>query len=115
MAIHALRGIAAEWYTPGSEEGEENPTRFKLKPLTPPQLESVMDLSATGNISIPLKNYGEVLKMGLVDWENFNDPEMDQPIKAGITNHHRIPSTIRIELGAEIISRSSLSGDQGKN
>lgn len=115
MAIQALRGVVAEWYTPSSEEGEEKPTRFKLKPLTPPQMESVMELSAGSGISIPLKNYGEVLKMGVVDWENFDDPETGMPIKASFSNHHRIPSTIRIELGAEIISRSSLSGDQEKN
>lgn len=115
MAIHALRGVAAEWYTPSSEEGEDTPTRFKLKPLTPPQLESVMELSAVSGISIPLKNYGEVLKLGLVEWENFDDPETGAPVKVSFSNHHRIPSTIRIELGAEIISRSSLSGDQEKN
>ena len=115
MAIQALRGIAAEWYTPSNEEGEDSPTRFKIKPLTPPQLESVMVLSDAGNITIPLKNYREVLKMGLVDWENFNDPDSEQPIRVGLANQDRIPSTIRIEIGAEIISRSSMSGDQEKN
>lgn len=113
MAIRALSGVSEEWYTPKSEEGEDKPTRFKFRPMTPSQRESVMDVMGD-DIGIPVKNYAQVLKMCLVDWENFEDESGNQ-VKCTWTNHNKIPSNIRLELGAHIIISSMIDGEQEKN
>lgn len=116
MAITALNKVSPAWYTPECEREEEAPTKFKLRPLTPAERESVMDvMDAEGNLGIPPKNYGKVLRIGLLDWENFNDPETGKPMKASPVNHPRIPGDIRLELASEILIRSGLSEEEQKN
>lgn len=105
MAIKPLRGIVSEWYTPDSEKDEEAPTRFKLKPLTPPQMEGIMEILPSGGIGIPIKNYSQILKMAIEEWENFD-------AKCVFTNHDKIPQEVRIELGARVIEISQLSEDE---
>ena len=114
MAIKALRGVSVEWYTPEDQRDDDSPTKFLLKPLTPPELEQVMEALPDGSIGIPISNYSRVLKLGLKDWENFTDDE-DKPIKATFVNHYRIPQQYRIELGAQILALSHLSGEDAGN
>ncbi len=115
MSINALTKIAPTWYTPESEKDSDDPTRFKIRPLTPPERESVTELDDDGSFNIPPKNFGQVLRLGVVDWENFNDAETGKPIKFSYTNHWRIPWEIRLELAGQILISSQLSGDEEKN
>lgn len=123
MGIKALSKVIDAWYTPESERTEEdddeitsnpNPTRFKLRPLTPPQLESVMQSQPGVGIVVPISRYSEVLKMGLIDWENFTE-ENGKELKPNFTNHHLIPQKIRMELGSEIIDISQIDEEDSKN
>lgn len=114
MAIQALSGVAESWFTPESEKGEEKPTRFKCKPMTPSQRENVMEYLDGGSIGIPIKNYAQILKMCIVDWENFSDVK-GNPVKCSFTNHDKIPATLRMELAAHIIVESMVSEEQEKN
>lgn len=113
MPITALNKVSPSWYTPESEKKEKKPTRFKLKPLTPPEMESIYTATEMG-LGIPPANYGQVLKMGIVDWENFLD-ENGRDIKCKWTEHHRIPGDLRFELAMEVIDRSQISGDESGN
>ena len=114
MALTALSKVAPEWYTPESEKEEEQPARFRLQPLTPPQLEEVFEPDATGNIAIPLRNYGRVLRYGLTDWEQVSDAN-GKPLKCTPFNHTRIPTSLRIDLAGEILARSQVSEEDKKN
>ena len=113
MTIKALSKLAPEYYTPESEKESANPTRFKLRPLTPAEKESVT-VYENGQFQIPPRNYGQVLRMGLVDWDNFLD-NRDKPVKCTFVNHDRIPSEIRLELAGEILTRSNIDEDEEKN
>ena len=115
MALNALSKVAPQWYTPDDEKGDDQPARFRLRPLTPPQLEEVFEIDASGNINIPLEHYGRVLRNGLVDWENVNDPETGKPFKCTAFNHARLPSPLRMELAGEIIAASQITEDDKKN
>ena len=111
--ITALSGIVEEWFTPESEKDEDKPTRFKIKPMTPSQRESVMEMMGE-DIGIPVKNYGQVLKMSIVEWENFND-ERGAAVKCSWTNHDKIPMATRMEIASHAIISSMVSEEQEKN
>ena len=111
--ITALSGIVEEWFIPDAEKDEEKPTRFKIKPMTPSQRESVMEMMGD-DIGIPVKNYGQVLKMSIVDWENFSD-DRGSPVKCSWTNHDKIPLGVRMEIAAHAIISSMVSEEQEKN
>lgn len=115
MSIKAIDSnkLTPSWYTPESERGEENPTRFKLRPLTPPEKESVT-VFENGELSIPPRNFSQLLRMGVVDWEHFED-EKGNELECIPSNHSRITSDLRFELATEIIIRSELSGSERKN
>lgn len=107
-------GIGSSWYTPAQDESE-TPTRFKLKRLTPPEMEQVMEVGEDGGIGFHPKHNKLVLKLGIQDWENFDDPDTGTPIKCSFPNHTRIPLATRSELVGEIFVRSQLSEGEAKN
>jgi len=107
-------GIGSSWYSPVQEESE-TPTRFKLKRLTPPEMEQVMEVAEDGSLGFHPKHNALVLKLGIQDWENFNDTETGSPIKCSFTNHKRIPLGTRSEIVGELFVRSQLSGEEAKN
>lgn len=110
MAISALKKIAPSWYTPEAERGSNNPTRFKLRPLTPPEMESVFEQVGDG-FGVPPKNYSTVLKLGITDWETFDD-ENGKALKCSPVNHQRIPAAIRFELAVEILGMSQMDEEE---
>lgn len=112
--IHGLKKVAAVWYIPESEKDEACPTRFKLRPLTPPQLESCLVVSAQGGFSFPPSKYNEILRYGLVEWEHFTD-DMDAEIECHSRNHDRVPMNFRMELAGELLVMSQLTEDDRKN
>lgn len=130
MAIKALTKVVPDWYTPEcefdieqDEEGKEtarhakpDATRFKIRPLTPPEKEAVSEFlpDGSGRLYIPPKNFGLVLRYGLSDWERFAD-EQGKPLKFSVTNFDRIRPDIRLELVSEILTRSDVTEEEAKN
>lgn len=112
--IHALKKVAPTWYTPVAEEDEESPTRFKLRPLTPPQLELCLVASPSGGFLFAPSKYSEILRYGLVEWDGFTD-EDDVSIECHSRNHYRIPMDTRMELAGELLIMSQLTEADRKN
>jgi len=109
-------GIEPEWYTPESEINEDEPTRFKIKPLTGERLDQVMQGSTGGELTSNGKSYA--IAYGLVDWENFkvrtdNDKVIDKKFSLNDTN--LIPYDVRRELAFKIADISNLTSDNEKN
>lgn len=117
MAIAAVKGLVAEWYTPEQKGEEEEKTSFEIKPLNGLIAMEVLAegrTDADGNLHIPGAAMLKTLKHGLVDWKNLND-EGGRPIKFSIANFHRLPAMVLNEIAQEIISISQLTGDDEKN
>lgn len=114
MALNAISKVAPEWYLPESQKEEDEPARIKVRPLTSPQLEEVFEQTENG-IDVPMRNYRLVLKYGIVDWENVNDPDTGKALKCTPMNHGRLPVEERIELVGVIIERSQMTEDDRKN
>lgn len=118
MAIKAISTIKPDWYTPQCEEGEDEPTRFKLKPLDGTQYLDVMSevtTSLDGDIQVTGRGLKLAAKWGVVGWENFSDPETGKEIKYSAVNVPRVPPVILSELVGVILERSELGEDQTKN
>ena len=113
MAITAIRGMAPTWYTPEREREEENPARFRLRPLTPPEFEQVIEIQ-DDMPTLSMARYSDILRMGLVDWEGVED-EHGKPLRCLPVNHARLPIDLRAELAGEILSMSTLTDDDEKN
>jgi hypothetical protein len=114
MAIKALTGLVPEWYTPANQEGESEPARFNLKPLTSPQvakLQSFFNLE-TGEISG--SGLYESAILSIIGWENVTDHE-GKALKCNSINAKKLPYEILIELGGVALSNSFLSDDDEKN
>jgi len=111
--LKALKKVAPEWYTPVSQEKEEKPARFKIRPLTPPERESLLESDGIFFVIRPAK-YADILRMGITDWENMVD-ENEQPVEHKTIEHSRIPGPIRIDLALEILNRSRLQDEETKN
>ena len=115
--ITALSNIAAEFYTPTTEIDEENPTRFKLKPLNGIDYMNVITESGTnadGNFVLSASSGQRALKSGLVDWENFTFAD-GKDVKFSIHNFKLIPAEILAELIGQIMSISSTDASAEKN
>lgn len=117
MAIKAINPMEPEWYTPQSEEGQENPTRFRLRG---------MDGDAMGYIApeFVIDDHGRVknltgkgialaLNYGLVDWENLSNDKGQ--VKFNRSNFRLLPYDLRAELASQIIILSAPSEDERKN
>lgn len=126
MAIRALSKVTPEWYVPEEEydikkkrgkevdrKPKEGATRFHLRPLTPPEKEKATEFNGIQFV-IPVRNYDMVLRMGVVDWENFIDTN-GKPLKFSVHNIQLIPSSLRLELAGEILLRSQLMENEAKN
>lgn len=114
MAITALSKVNPFWFIPDAEKDEDKPTRFRLKPLSPAEYEACMQITEGGSLQIPPSSYDTVLRYGLVDWDNFADPD-GSAVKFSRVNFSRLPSVVRIELAGEILAASMLTEDEVKN
>jgi len=120
MAIRAADPITPFWYTPVSEEGKENPTRFHLKPLDGVEMfgiRSMIKFDDDGQMVTTAACARTALRAGLIGWENFADSagnpvtfDADRAI-----NVARIPFEFVIELFSAIVNRSVLSETARKN
>lgn len=119
MAIQAREVLAPFWYTPASEEGAANPTRFKLRPLTGLEaFDAGIYAGPDGNFRASSQGVRNVLGHALQGWENVVSPGGD-PMEFNITNPaaslRALPYMVLSELFNKVIEVSNLTGDQEKN
>lgn len=114
MTIQARTGLMPEWYTPVSETGAATPARFKLRPMTGPE---ILDLRAyyiqsTGKIMG--KGALIVLSACMLDWENVSN-EKGEPVQFAADNIETLPPAILNELANKLVMMSRLTETERKN
>jgi len=114
MTIQARTGLVPEWYTPISETGAATPARFKLRPMTGPE---VLDLRAyymasTGKILG--RGAAQALAACMLDWENVTAEE-GKPLQYSPDNIEKLPAPIINELTNKLVMMSRLTETERKN
>lgn len=104
MAITESDKVTPHWFTPASEEDEENPLEFKIKPLTGPQYLQVLNK----------QDLDYAITCGLLDWKNYFNKNGNQ-IQFRRTKLNGLPPSILSELANEICAISRLTGEEQKN
>lgn len=117
MAIKALNPMEPQWYTPASEAGQENPTRFRVKGLdgeTMGYIAPEFIVDDHGRVkSLTGKGIELALNYGLVDWENLSNDK--GAVKFGRHSFRLLPYDMRAELASQIVILSSPTEDERKN
>lgn len=115
MAVRALTGLVAEWFTPSSQEGEAAPARFKIKPLDGEQFNNVMHGIEFSAASAVLSGAAvrDVLAMSLTDWEGVENTD-GTALECKPINHKYLPGFMRIEIASEVFTKSILTDDEKK-
>ena len=117
MAITIDTKVAATWYTPESQEGDDKPASFKLKPLIGEDHMSVFaetEADRRGDLKLTSIGLKSAIHQGVVGWKNIFD-ENGKPMKFNKFNLSRIPMEILSDLAAEIVNRSTLGDEDEKN
>lgn len=116
MAIKALNPFEPTWYTPKSEQGQDNPTRFRIRGLDGQQKSYVAAEFQTDDHGV-MKNLARgidlALQYGLLDWENLANDK--GPVKFSPANFRLLPAELREELALEIWNLSAPTEDARKN
>ena len=116
MPIKSASGLSEFWYTPEEEEGDENPTRFKLKPLSQFDLMEVFMEGHWSDDGVFIANHRGcviMLRKGLRDWEEFFDHN-GEPIKFTRSNQNLIPAPVLIKIANKIMNGSIVTDDEKK-
>lgn len=117
MTIKALNPFEPVWYTPKSEAGQDNPTRFRLKGLDGAAMGYVapeLIVDDHGHVrNMTGKGIDLVLAYGLIDWENFSDDKGQ--VRFNRSRFGAIPYDLRSELASEVMILSQPSEDERKN
>lgn len=113
MAIHALEGLAPQWYTPkGQPEGDEA-AQFELCPLNGEQFTSLFCLMEDTGRRFTGEAVSYALRHGLTgECKNFHG--RNGALKATPDNQALIPFGVRMDLASQIYDISILSGTQKK-
>ncbi len=119
MAIKAKSPLAPYWYTPKSEEGSANPTRFHLRGLSGLESQDVeLHKDARGVLRSNSTSVRTVLGYAVLDWENVTN-EKGEPLQFDAGNKAdslgMLSAAILADLFWEAITHSSLKEDQEKN
>ena len=116
MTISALNPVDPFWFTPDSEEDEENPTRFKIRGLLgdeQSQITPEIIFDAEGRFkSISGEGIRKALKFGLIAWENFSNDKGEMSCKPG--NHKFMTHSLRFDLVIAILNASIMGDDDAK-
>ena len=114
MTIKALTGLVPEWYTPTSEDEDDNPASFEIKALTSPQIAKLQGEfhRETGEIS-GIGLY-EAAVLGVINWRNVVNHE-GEVLAFSRRNIDALPYTTIIELGGKVLANSFMSDDDQKN
>lgn len=107
MPLHEDEKVSPRWFTPTSQEDEEPPTRFRIRPLTSPEFTEV-----GRNLREP--NLNMAIGFGLIGWENFLSKN-DTQIVFKRSKFSKIPKKDYAEIANEIYYISSLTEEEAKN
>jgi len=116
--LKALNPLTPDWFTPKAEEGKDNPTRFRIRPLS--GVES-MDLElykdVEGNTRITGRSARTILRHGLIGWENFGTDAERVDFKPGNPDENidRLAQEIADDVVAEIFRRTVMMEAERKN
>jgi len=115
MAIVPTEKMAPAMYTPPDQEGNPDPTRFRLKPLDGMEYLEVMPhiVVKDGFINYDGEGMVKLIRFGLVGWENFRDDGEEIPFSP--FNVRRL-TPLRLQgIAREIANRSQLTEDEAGN
>lgn len=119
MAIKAKQTITPSWFVPKSEEGQPNPSRFQVRPLTGVEKHDLeMHQDANGDWRASSRTVYSVLEHALLSWENVLD-DKGEPLAFDRFNKKNsldsLPAEVVGEIFGEVVLKSHLSGEQEKN
>ncbi len=115
----ALKKLSPYWYTPKGE-GEDIPTRFKIKPLNGEEKTEIVihnkvvgvDDDGVPVIETDARAVALAIKYGVIDWENFSDGESN--LEYSPINKKYIDFDLRLELAAEVVTNSMMDDETKK-
>jgi|GEM_PF-2376695 len=121
MAMKLAGGLVEGWYTLRAEQDSENPdekpTRFKLKPLTQIELLEVMsegDSLSDGSFVPNHTGRLILLRRGLVGWDEVYDSNGEKK-EFSKSEANNLPAQVLGEIANEIILRSVLTEEEKKS
>lgn len=112
MSITALTGLVPEWFTPESQKDEDDPARFKVKPLDSKQMVEIQQFHTDAGIAA--EGLYRAMEISILEWENVFDAQ-GKKLKCTRHNVKAIPIEIIAEVGAHAISVSFITEDDEKN
>ncbi len=112
MAINALEGLAAEWFTPAGQDQDSAPAEFELRPLDGEQFTTLFLMMDRGrNFTGEAVSYA--LRCGLTGQaKGFIGERGELPATPG--NHALMPFALRLELANRIFEISIMSQAEKK-
>lgn len=116
MAVYRTTGVTPEWWTPESEDEEQEPVQVFIQPLTPPQLSQIMpDVSFERDWPCGPNALVMALRWGLKDWQAVYD-EHGQALQCNVKNACNVlPAALQQEIATRIIRNSMVTEDDRKN
>lgn len=115
MAIRIKTGVSPVWFVPKSQESEEQPARFRLKPLTGGDLLDVQGEIDIERDTVTGKGLKFLIKKGLVGWEQIEDENGRALACSGPAALLYLDQSILTELASKIMEISTFREDQAKN
>lgn len=111
--------ITPFWFTPKSEEGKPQPTRFQLKPLTGLEIADVNagTVIEEDRVRYTGRAFRTALQHGLLGWENMLEPNGKVVPFTGNKqdNFSRLRFDIVMQLFDEIMLNSEIKEEAEKN
>ena len=117
MAIKINKGLAPYWFTPEDQKEEQEPARFKLKPLNQSTVVDVLQDAVPddeGNPIISGKSTMKALQASITDWENIHDAD-GKPLKCAYPNFKHLPFAIQREIATELLVDAIVGKEETKN
>ena len=114
MTIKARTGLLPEWYTPVSETGSTAPARFKLRPMTGPEVLDIRAYYIAETRKITGSGVSQALASCLIDWENVTD-DTGATLPYSQDNISALPPQILQELVNKLVAISRLTEAERKN
>lgn len=99
--------IRSEWV----EAIEDEEAEYLIRPMNVEEFEQVAEVDESGNIGIPFKNYGRVLRSCVDDWRGERH-DGDKFKKSKMLNFGFSKRAILVQ---KILSISNLDGEDEKN
>lgn len=113
----SIKGVAPEWYTLSSEEGEDNPVQFYIQPLNGEGWFDVMMESydpETGEIGP--KGIKKAFQVGVKGWRNIEDGNNpDELLRFSRPAMASLHAGWIMEVGKHVLTISRMSQDASKN